>query len=103
MPPPWLGVQAVPSLSVNAARLSWPVNCETKVRLVKRSVKRIASRLTTEVVIKLTSSHLAVAGGAQSLKLTRGVRRPARDTTFLAFPSTPPEALHGFTPLGFGE
>src|SRR5229473_5263811 len=71
MPPPWLGVQVVPSLSVNAERLSWPVNWETKVRLVKRSVKRIASRLTSEVVRKLTSSHLAVAGELQSLKVTR--------------------------------
>src|SRR5712691_6630952 len=102
MPPPWLGIQVVPSSSVNAARLSWPVNCETKVRLVKRSVKRIASRLTTEVVIKLTSSHLAVAGEVQSLKLTRSVVRPAWYITFLVFQSTPQEGSPPLTPFGFG-
>src|SRR5438445_13327405 len=114
MPPPWLGVQspgclpvtpppfAPPSLSLNADRLSWPVNCETKVRLVKRSVKRIASRLTVEVVIKLTSFQLAVAAEVQSLKLTCSVVRPAWYMTFLVFQSTPQEGSPPLTPFGFG-
>jgi len=50
-------------------------------------VKRIASRLTSEVVRKLTSSHLAVAGELQSLKLTRSVVKPAWYITFLVFQS----------------
>src|SRR5437879_8783791 len=102
MPPPWLGIQVVPSSSVNAERLSWPVNWETKVRLVNRSVKRIASRLAKEVVVKLTSSHLAVAGEVQSLKLTRSVVRPAWYITFLVFQSTPQEGSPSLTPVGLG-
>src|SRR2546426_12135500 len=102
MPPPWLGTQVVPSSSVNAERLSWPVNWATKVRLVKRSVKRIASRLANEVVRKLTSSQVTGAGGEQSLKVTRSVGRPALDMTFLVFQSTPQEGSPAPTPFGFG-
>src|SRR5260370_318955 len=112
IPPPWLGVQESPSLSLNAARLSTPVNWETKVRLVNRSVKRIASRLCCDVVKKLLSSQVAVAGEVQSLKVTRNVCRSvvmgsvavplAWNFIFLVFQSAPQEGSRACCRSGEG-
>ena len=59
----------MPSLLVKAVRLSCPVNCETNVRPVMWSVNRIGSSVTVDVVAKLTSCQVAVAGEVQSSKL----------------------------------
>src|SRR5882672_9963380 len=85
MPPPWLGVQFVPSLSVKAVRLSCPVNCETNVRPVMWSVNRMGSSDTVDVVAKLTSSQVAFAGEVQSSKLILEVRNDPVNITLSVF------------------
>src|SRR5215471_6822445 len=112
MPPPWLGVHVFPSSSVNAEILSCPVSCETKVRLVKRSVNKMASRLCSDSVGKVTFSHVALAGEVQSLNVMRNVCKSvvmgsvavplASKKTFLVFQSTPQEGSPACWPRGAG-
>src|SRR4051812_46843276 len=73
-------VQDAPSSSVNASRLQSAESCETNVRPVAWSVKRIGSRVVTEVSVEPTLVHVAVP--ALLLKPdTRRVSRPAWNMT----------------------
>src|ERR1044071_9916431 len=84
-----LGVHVAPSSSVNDIRLDLTKSCETKVRPVALSVKRIGSSEVIEVLAALTSSHVAVAGEAESLKRTRKVWRPEMNMAAPVFQLTP--------------
>src|SRR5688572_14379801 len=75
MPAPWLGVQVSPSLSEKAMRLIFVGrSCETKVRLVRQSVKRIGSNEVIDV--ESPERSLQVAVPLASSKSTRRVSRP---------------------------
>ena len=57
MPDPRLGTQMSPSVSVTDERLPLMINCETTVRPVLLSVKRMGSKLVADVGA-LLSSHV---------------------------------------------
>src|SRR5690242_7738669 len=79
MPPPVLGFQVAPSSSVQQVAESAPVSCDSNVRPVPWSVKRIGSRLSVlpwgqpSVAFAETSFQVAVTGEALSSKVTRYV------------------------------
>src|SRR4029079_165170 len=83
-------VQVAPSSSEYDVALALPSSCETNVRLVRLSVKRIGSSEVSEVVGALTSSHVAGAGDAVSSHLMRNV---CNDETNIAAP------VFQFTPI----
>src|SRR3954447_1182748 len=83
MPPPVLGLQVRPSSSDQQVAESWPVSCDSKVRPVAWSGKRIGSRL---IVLPWghpvaapadTSDQVAAAGETLSSNRTLSVDRPA--------------------------
>src|SRR5215218_2859865 len=87
-------VQFAPSSSVNATALALPSSCETNVRLVRfgpasLSVNRIGSRVSSEVVGALTSSHVAGAGDVVSSHLMRSVCNEATNIAAPEFQFTP--------------
>src|SRR5687767_7827254 len=73
MPDPWLNCHVSPSSLVNAERLCLlgKMSCDTKVRPVAGSVKRIGSLVLSPVVRKLLLNHCALAGDELSSKLAR--------------------------------
>src|SRR5829696_4257473 len=79
MPEPiTLGVQVSPSSSVEARKLVFGPNCETKVRpKPSLSDSRIGSSVARLVVVELTSSHMSFAGEEQSSNEMRRVSRAA--------------------------
>src|SRR5687768_3702368 len=102
MPAPMLGVQVSPSSSVKAIRLTFDGrSCETMVRLVWRSVKRIGSKVTIEVVRPERSTQFAVP--LESLKpLTRSVSRPEMNMTLPLDQFTPRVGSPAPCPSGAG-
>src|ERR671920_562223 len=88
MPDPMLGVHVSPSSSVNAIRLVFAgSNCDTNVRLVVESVKRIGSKVVIDVVGADLFTHAAVP--LPSLNVTRSVCTPAMNIALPLFQFRP--------------
>src|SRR5256885_4318544 len=101
MPAPWLGIQTSPSVSVNEERLPRMMSCDTNVRPVLLSVKRMGSKLVAEVGAVLSSHvELGVAGQTRPSKPTRSVCTiPPSYMTLPVFQFTPIDGSPEPTPM----
>ena len=73
MPDPRLGIQTSPSVSLTEDRLPLMISCETTVRPVLLSVKRMGSKLCADVGALLSSQVDAGVIWQMSSKPTRSV------------------------------